>query len=131
MKRLFLLLIVLIASGTVAVSADIVPQQASPAAKPFRIIFTAYDGDPKKPEAMSFQSNTVDIRQPSVFLKIGETIPNTNLRLLKFEQKFLSLPNIGEPKDRSELSVINTRTNEVTALILSSVHNLPAAAKNQ
>src|SRR5687767_13406043 len=48
----------------------------------FRLIFSAYDGDPKtdKPEKMNFQINTVDLRQPSEFLKLGDPVPNTKFK---------------------------------------------------
>ena len=55
----------------------------------FQLRFDAYDGDPKKDpiEKMQFQINTIDLRQPTEFLKIGEKIANTNFQLIKFEYK--------------------------------------------
>ena len=109
---------------TIAAPPDLAPQQPVRPAKPFRIVFTAYDGEPKKPKEMSFHINTVDNRQPPAFLKIGETVPNTHLQILKFEQKLKYYPN-SEEADFSELTVINTQTQKLTVLILGRLHILP------
>ena len=96
---------------------------------PFRLVFNSYDGDPKKdkPENFSFQINTVDLRQPTEFKKIGETIPNTKYRLEKFEYKVKLNAKTGEEEDVSELTVVNIETNEPVILVLTRVTDSPDA----
>jgi hypothetical protein len=107
-------------------SGDKKEKPAPPAGSQFRIKFQAYDGDPKKPGSMAFQINTLDVRQPTVFIMLGDTIPKTKLRLAKFEQKHFSGPNT-EEDDISELTVVNVETKEATVLVISKVMNIPAA----
>ncbi len=94
---------------------------------PFRLLFNGYDGNPKtdKPEKFEFQINTIDLRQPSEFLKIGTNVTNTKFRLEKFEYKTQKNPNTGEDEDVSELTLINTETNEPVVLILNRVTDSP------
>lgn len=94
---------------------------------PFRLVFKAYDGDPKKPQpdADGYQVNTVDLRQPSEYLKIGEKVANTKFKLLKFEYKTQLNPNTGETEDVSELTVENIETKEPVVLILNRVTDSP------
>jgi hypothetical protein len=92
---------------------------------PFRLIFNAYDGDPKKPDKMSFQINTLDLRQPTEFLNIGQTVPNTKFRVDKFDFKDVLNPNTGEKSDVSELTLVNTETNDTIVLVLTKVTNSP------
>ena len=87
----------------------------------FRLRFMTTDGDPKKPAEMSFQINTLDLRQPSEFLKLGEIVPNTKLKLTKFEYKVVNDPATAEPKDASELTVTNIETGEATVLVKERV----------
>ena len=94
---------------------------AAPA--PFRLLFNAYDGDPKKDglEKMEFQINTIDLRQPSEFLKIGEMVSRTKWRLTKFEIKTVRNAQTEEMDDVSELTLANTETKAEVVLILNRV----------
>ena len=94
---------------------------------PFRLLFNAYDGDPKKdkPESFSFQINTIDLRQPSEFLKLGETVARTKFKLLKFEYKTQLNPTTGDLEDVSELTVINTETDQPVILVFNRVSDSP------
>ena len=94
---------------------------------PFRLLFNAYDGDPKrdKPEAMNYQINTVDLKQPSEFLKLGETVANTKFKLIKFEYKTVRNDKIEEDEDASELTIQNSSTNETIVLIYNKVTDSP------
>ena len=49
---------------------------------PFRLLFNGHDFDPKKPDLakVEFQINTIDLRQPSEFIKIGGFVTNTKFR---------------------------------------------------
>ena len=93
---------------------------------PFRLLFNAIDGNPKKdkPEKMSFQINTVDLRQPTEFLSIGQTVRNTKFKLKKFEYKVIPDANAGD-KDVSELTLVNTDTNEEIVLVKEQVKDSP------
>ena len=124
MKSLTILTFVsalLLVFGTLAPSAL---ANDKPAAKlvPFRLLFSAYDGDPKKdaPEKFTFQINTIDLKQPSEFLKLGERVPNTKWKLTKFRFKELKGPTIDD-EDVSELTLTNTETKEEILLILNRV----------
>lgn len=94
---------------------------------PFRLRFNAYDGDPKKdaPDKMSFQINTLDLRQPSEFLRIGEKVSRTNFRIEKFQYKTAVNPSTGVEADASELTLVNVETGETTILVLERVIDSP------
>jgi hypothetical protein len=92
---------------------------------PFRLLFNAYDGTPKAPEKMEFQINTLDLRQPSMFLKIGEAVTNTKFKVEKFELKSVSNPSTGEESDVSELTLVNTETQDRVVLVLAKVTDSP------
>ena len=97
---------------------------------PFRFLFNAYDGDPKNdgPAKMEFQINTIDLRQPSEFLKLGERITNTKWKLAKFEFKSRTNAQTGEPEDFSELTLVNTETKQEVVLTLNRVTDMAAPA---
>ena len=94
---------------------------------PFRLLFNAYDGDPKKDkiDKFGFQINTMDLRQPTEFLKIGEKVTNTKFKLDKFEYKTQINPNTKEEEDASELTVVNVETDEKIILVLGRVTDSP------
>jgi hypothetical protein len=93
--------------------------------QPFRLQFNAYDGDPKKPETMSFQINTVDVQQPSQFVKIGDTIQGTKFKVIGFEAKSIPNPATGSNTDVSELTVQNNETSDKVALVLDTIVDSP------
>lgn len=84
----------------------------------FRLKFAAYVDD-------SFQINTLDLRQPSQFLKLGDTISGTKFKLLSFEKKTVINENTGSEQDISELTVQNEDTQENVVLILNQVVDSP------
>jgi hypothetical protein len=95
---------------------------------PFRLRFLAYDGDLKKDpkfEKFSFQIKTMDLRQPSEFLSIGDTVANTKFKLEKFEYKTKMNPSTLDEEDVSELTVVNTETGDKAVLVLNKVVNSP------
>jgi len=95
---------------------------------PFRLLFNAYDGNPKKvaPEKMSFVVDTMDFKQPAEFIKLGDRISKTKWKLAKFE--FLTRPNptAARLEDVSELTVVNTETKQEVVLIFNRVTDLAA-----
>ena len=101
------------------------PEEATPKAPDAkagtRLKFQAYDGDEKEQAKMTFQINTLDSRQPSEFLQIGESIRNTSFKLEKFVFKAVKNPTTGENEDVSELTIVNTKTKENLVLVLNKV----------
>ncbi|MDQ3624240.1 MAG: hypothetical protein M3463_17420 [Verrucomicrobiota bacterium] len=82
-----------------------------------RLVFNAYIGDLKKPKEMDFQVSVLDRRPPTVFLKLGEMVPQTKLKLEAFEHK-TRRNNAGIEEDLSGLTLRNIETNETTVLPL-------------
>lgn len=102
-----------------------------PASPPprFRLIFKAYDREPQMEgdyKKYSFQIDTLDLRQPSEFLKLGKIIPNTRLKLLKFVFKDAFNEKLQEKEDVSELTIINPATGKTSVLILNKVVDVSA-----
>jgi hypothetical protein len=93
--------------------------------QPFRLLFNAYDGDPTKPPTMEFQINTVDVNQPTQFVKFGDTIAGTKFKVIKFEVKSVTDSNTGSQTDVSELTVQNNETGDNVVLVLGQVANSP------
>jgi len=92
--------------------------------KPFRLKFNGYNGDPKKPETLEFQIDTVDVKQPTQFKKLGETIDRTNFKIEKFEYKSFQDSN-GIDHETSELTVKNDEEGKEVVLIYQKVVNSP------
>jgi len=94
---------------------------------PFRLVFKSYDGDPAKdkPEKFQFQIDTIDLRQPSDFLKLGDTVPHTKFKLDKFVFKEAPNPKTGDKEDVSELTLVNIETNDKIVLIYNRITNSP------
>lgn len=92
---------------------------------PFRLLFNAYDGDPRAPEKMEFQINTLDLKQPSQFLKLGDAVANTKFKLEKFEAKSVKNASTGEDTDVAELTLLNIDSQETVVLVLTKVTDSP------
>ena len=90
-----------------------------------RLVFNSYDGEPKKDplNKFTFQVDTIELRQPSLFLKIGDVVPHTNLKLLDFQFKEVFAPNVDGGTDVSELTLLNTDTGEMHVLVYNRVYN--------
>ena len=90
---------------------------------PFRLMFNSYDGDPKKdaPDKFTFGINTIDLKQPSEFLEIGDIVRKTKWKLAKFVYKTRPNPKTNELDDVSELTLVDTETKEEIVLILNRV----------
>jgi hypothetical protein len=83
----------------------------------FRLLFQAYDGDETKPAEMTFQINAVDRGRKTEFLKLGQKVANSPYKLEKFEKKVKVNPSTGSEEDVSELTVLNTETNDTVVLV--------------
>jgi hypothetical protein len=96
----------------------------------FRLRFITYDGDPRRdaPEKFEFQINTIDLKQPSEFLKLGNKINGTPWKISGFAYKTKKNAATGELEDVSELTVTHTETGQVQILVLNHVHDVNAPA---
>ena len=122
------LLTLLLALAPFSLHAD--PEKAAPPTPagntPFRLLFNSYDGDPKGPGTMTFQVNTVDLKQPSSFIAIGDMISKTKLKLERFTHKTRRNEQLGEDEDVSELTVKNVETGKFVILILGKSTDVAA-----
>jgi hypothetical protein len=91
--------------------------------RPFRLLFNAWDGDVNKPESLTFQINTIDLRRPSQFVKIGDVIAGTKFKVRKFEYKPIS--QMGSTNEVSELTLQDTETGNDVILILERIVDFP------
>lgn len=92
--------------------------------KPFRLLFPAYDGNPLDPSGLTFQINTLDVNQPTQFLKLGDKISGTKFKIEHFEYKTTVTSN-GVTRDISELTIKNVETGEQIVLVLEKVTDSP------
>jgi hypothetical protein len=97
---------------------------------PFRLKFQSYNGDPAKDpvEKLDFQIDTIDLNRPSAFLKVGEMAERTPYKVIKFQFKEIENPATGDKTDVSELTLINTETNQEVNLVLGKVVDSPSDA---
>jgi len=86
--------------------------------KPFRLLFASHtDGD--------FAINTLDVRQPTQFLKLGDQIAGTPYKIVGFEPKKEVNPKTGAEKDISELTIEHTETGKRVVLVVAVIVNSP------
>jgi hypothetical protein len=92
---------------------------------PFRLKFQAYDGSPNAPEKMEFQINPLDAGARTEFVKIGDIIERTKFKVIKFQFKEAPNDKTGENEEVSELTLVNTETNDPVTLILNRIVDSP------
>lgn len=92
--------------------------------KPFRLKFNSYDGDIAKPETLTFQIDTIDLKQKTQFRKLGEDIEGTKFKVTKFEHKTKVNANDVEV-DLSELTVDDAEEGKKVVLIYQKVVDSP------
>ena len=91
--------------------------------KPFRFIFKSWFGNPEQPESLDFQIETVDLKQPTQFVKMNAEVRGTSFKVTKFEMKsFVDSNQIR--KDASELS-LQSEDGESMVLVVEKTGNLP------
>jgi hypothetical protein len=81
--------------------------------EPFRLVFASRTED-------TFGINTIDLKQPTQFVKIGDTIAGTHFRIAKFTEKSVK-DKYGTDEDASELTLENTETHEQLTLVKEKV----------
>jgi hypothetical protein len=79
------------------------------AQEPFRLVFASWVGD-------TFALNTNDLKEPTQFLKIGDSIRGTAFKIVKFEEKY-DTNKYGTKVDVSELVLENRETHEPITLV--------------
>jgi hypothetical protein len=90
--------------------------------EPFRLVFASWVDD-------TFALNTSDLKEPTQFLKIGDTIRGTKFKLVKFTEKYE--PNkYGTNVDLSELTLENQETHEQMSLVKEKIMISPESVAN-
>ena len=77
--------------------------------EPFRLVFASWVGD-------TFALNTNDLKEPTQFLKIGDSIRGTKFKIVKFTEKH-ETNKYGTNVDVSELTLENGETHEPVTLV--------------
>ena len=89
----------------------------SVAEEPFRLVFSSRVGD-------TYAINTIDLRQPTQFLKVGDTIKGTRFKIVKFAEKYQ--PNkYGTNVDISDLTLEQEETKQQLTLVKEKVAMSP------
>jgi hypothetical protein len=91
--------------------------------EPFRLVFASKAGD-------TFTINSADLKEPTQFLQLGDTIAGTRYRLANFVEKFATNPATGGLDDVSELTLENQDTGEQLTLIKEKVMISPESVAN-
>jgi hypothetical protein len=81
--------------------------------EPFRLVFSSWVGD-------TFAINTIDLKQPTQFLKVGDAIKGTRFKIAKFQEKYQK-NQYGTNVDVSELTLEQIETHEQLTLIKERV----------
>jgi len=85
--------------------------------EPFRLVFSSWVGD-------TFAINTIDMTQPTQFLKVGHTIKGTRFKIVNFAKKYQ--PNkYGTNVDVSELTLEQEETKQQLTLVKEKVAMSP------
>ena len=81
--------------------------------EPFRLLFSSWVGD-------TYAINTIDLKQPTQFLKIGALISGTRFKIVRFVEKYE--PNkYGTNVDVSEITLEHEVTKEQLTLVKEKV----------
>jgi hypothetical protein len=81
--------------------------------EPFRLVFASWVGE-------TFALNTNDLKAPTQFLKIGDSIRGTKFKIVRFTEKY-DTNKYGTKIDVSELTLENRDTREELALVKEKV----------
>jgi hypothetical protein len=81
--------------------------------EPFRLLFSSWVDDPAS--GQTFGINTIDLKQPTQFLKVGDVVPGTRFKLMKFTEKY------GTNVDVSELFLEHEESKERLTLIKEKI----------
>jgi hypothetical protein len=85
--------------------------------EPFRLVFSSWVGD-------AYAINTIDMKQPTQFVKVGDSIRGTRFKVVKFVEKHQ--PNTyGTNVDISELTLEQEETHQQVTLVKEKVATSP------
>jgi hypothetical protein len=87
--------------------------------EPFHLVFASRTED-------TFGINTIDLKQPTQFVKVGDNIAGTPFRVAKFVEKF-ERNQYGTNIDVSELTLENNETHERLVLVKERVAISPGS----
>lgn len=85
----------------------------SAAEEPFRLMFSSWVGD-------TFAINAIDLKEPTQFLKVGDTIKGTRFKIVKFTEKYQP-DKYGTNVDLSELTLEHEETKQQLILTKEKV----------
>src|SRR5438270_7705319 len=85
--------------------------------EPFRLVFSSWVGD-------TFAINTIDLKQPTQFLKVGDAIKGTRFKVVSFQEKYQK-NQYGTNVDVSELTLEQIETHEQLTLVKEKVASSP------
>ena len=85
--------------------------------EPFRLMFSSWVGD-------SYAINTIDLKQPTQFLKKGDTIRGTRFKIVKFTEKYQP-DKYGTDVDLSEVTLEHEETKQRLTLTKEKVATSP------
>jgi hypothetical protein len=85
--------------------------------EPFRLVFSSWVGD-------TFAINTIDLKQPTQFLKVGDSIKGTRFKVVKFAEKYQS-NQYGTKVDVSELTLEQEENKQQLTLVKEKVAMSP------
>jgi hypothetical protein len=92
------------------------------AQEPFRLVFASWVDD-------TFALNTSDLKEPTQFLKIGDSIRGTKFKIVKFTEKH-ETNKYGTKVDVSELRLENSETREPVTLVKEKIVISPQSVAN-
>jgi len=90
--------------------------------EPFHLVFASWVGE-------TFALNTNDLKEPTQFLKIGDSIRGTKFTIVKFTKKY-DTNKYGTRIDVSELMLENRETREQFALVKEKIMIAPESVAN-
>jgi hypothetical protein len=92
------------------------------AQEPFRLVFASWVDD-------TFALNTSDLKEPTQFLKIGDSVRGTKFKIVKFTEKH-DTNKYGTKIDVSELTLENRDTHEQLSLVKEKIMISPESVAN-
>jgi hypothetical protein len=85
--------------------------------EPFRLVFSSWVGD-------TYAINTIDMKQPTQFVKVGDSINGTRFKVAKFVEKYQP-DQYGTKVDVSELTLEQEETRQELTLVKEKVATSP------
>lgn len=92
------------------------------AQEPFKLVFASWVDD-------TFALNTSDLKEPTQFLKIGDSIRGTKFKIVKFTEKH-ETNKYGTKVDVSELGLENRETHDQLSLVKEKIMISPESVAN-